>query len=63
MRRKVPTFEVARDLQIEAESLLTGGGHEVDSRLAPELARDPGLGSIFHVTPVGQLGVSPMFSR
>ena len=40
MRRKTLTFEAARDLQMEAESLLAGGEHEVDSRLVLELARD-----------------------
>jgi len=40
MRRKTLTFEAARDLQMEAESLLAGGEHEVDSRLVLELVRD-----------------------
>jgi len=40
MRRKTLTFEVARDLQMEAESLLAGAEHEVDSRLVLELVRD-----------------------
>ena len=40
MRRKTLTFEVARELQLEAESLLAGGEHEVDSRLVLELVRD-----------------------
>lgn len=42
MRRKAITFEVARELQLEAESLLAGCEHEVDSRLVLELARDSG---------------------
>ena len=42
MRRKTLTFEAARELQLEAESLLAGGEHEVDSRLVLELVRDSG---------------------
>ena len=40
MRRKTLTFEAARDLQLEAESLLAGAEHEVESRLVLELVRD-----------------------
>jgi predicted nucleic acid-binding protein len=40
MRRKTLTFEVARELQLEAESLLAGAEHEVDSRRVLELVRD-----------------------
>lgn len=40
IRRKTLTFETARDLQMEAESLLAGAEHEVDSRLVLELVRD-----------------------
>jgi predicted nucleic acid-binding protein len=40
MRRKTLTFEAARDLQLEAESLLAGAEHEVDSRQVLELVRD-----------------------
>ena len=40
MRRKAMTFEAARDLQLEAERLLAGAEHEVDSRLVRELVRD-----------------------
>lgn len=40
MRRKMLAFEVARDLQLEAESLLAGAEYEVDSRLVLELVRD-----------------------
>lgn len=40
MRRKTLTFEAARDLQLEAESLLVGAEHEVDSRQVLELVRD-----------------------
>lgn len=40
MRRKVLTLEAARDLQVEAESLLAGGEYDVDSRLVLELVRD-----------------------
>lgn len=40
MRRKTITFEIARELQSEAESLLAGAEHEVDSRLVLELVRD-----------------------
>lgn len=40
MRRKALTFEAARDLQLEAESLLAGAEHDVDSRLVLELVRD-----------------------
>ena len=40
MRRKTLGFEAARQLQFEAESLLAGAEHEVDSRLVLELVRD-----------------------
>jgi predicted nucleic acid-binding protein len=40
MRRKTLTYEAARDLQLEAESLLAGAEHEVDSRQVLELVRD-----------------------
>ncbi|MDR2014469.1 MAG: type II toxin-antitoxin system VapC family toxin [Azoarcus sp.] len=40
MRRNEITFDVARDLQLEAESLLAGAEYEVDSRLVLELVRD-----------------------
>lgn len=40
MRRQMLTFEAARDLQLEAESLLAGAEHEVDSRRVLELVRD-----------------------
>lgn len=40
MRRKTITFGAARDLQLEAESLLAEAEHEVDSRLVLELVRD-----------------------
>lgn len=40
MRRKTISFEIARELQTEAESLLAGAEHEVDSRLVLELVRD-----------------------
>lgn len=40
MRRKALTLATARDLQLEAESLLAGAEHEVDSRLVLELVRD-----------------------
>jgi predicted nucleic acid-binding protein len=40
IRRKTLTFEAARDLQLEAESLLAGAEHEVDSRQVLELVRD-----------------------
>ena len=40
MRRKTLTCEAARDLQLEAESLLAGAEHEVDSRQVLELVRD-----------------------
>lgn len=40
MRRKTLTFEAARELQLEAESLMAGAEHEVDSRLVLELVRD-----------------------
>jgi len=42
MRRKVLTFDIARELQLEAESLLAGAEYEVDSRLVLELVRDSG---------------------
>ncbi len=40
MRRGTLTFEQARDLQAEAESLLAGNEHDVDSRQVLELVRD-----------------------
>lgn len=40
MRRTTLPFETARDLQLEAESLLAGAEYEVDSRLVLELVRD-----------------------
>jgi predicted nucleic acid-binding protein len=40
LRRKALTFEVACNLQLEAESLLEGSEHEVDSRLVLELVRE-----------------------
>lgn len=40
MRRKRLVFEAARDIQMEAESLLAGAEYEVDSRLVLELVRD-----------------------
>lgn len=40
MRRGTLTFEAARNLQLEAENLLAGAEHEVDSRLVLELVRD-----------------------
>jgi predicted nucleic acid-binding protein len=40
MRRKTLTFEEARELQSEAESLMAGSEHEVDSQSVLELVRD-----------------------
>ena len=40
IRRGTVTFQVALDLQREAEDLLAGGEHEVDSRLVLDLVRD-----------------------
>jgi predicted nucleic acid-binding protein len=40
MRRKTLSFEMARELQLEAESLLAGAEHDVDSRQVLELVRD-----------------------
>lgn len=40
MRRKTLTFEQARALQTEAESLLAGNEHDVDSQRVLELVRD-----------------------
>jgi len=40
MRRKTITFEQAQSIQAEAESLLAGNEHEVDSRHVLELVRD-----------------------
>lgn len=40
MRRKTLTFEAATQLQAEAESMLAGCEHEVDSRRVLELVRD-----------------------
>jgi predicted nucleic acid-binding protein len=40
LRRRVVTFEQACELQAEAESLLAGGEHEVDSRRVLDLVRD-----------------------
>ena len=39
MRRKTLTLDAAHNLQREAESLLAGGEHEVDSHLILELVR------------------------
>ena len=39
-RRKDLTFEAARDIQAEAEGLLAGNEHEVDSSRVLELVRD-----------------------
>lgn len=40
MRRQILTFDEARNLQAEAESLLAGNEHEVDSQRVLELVRD-----------------------
>lgn len=40
MRRKTLTFEEAREIQAEAEDLMAGNEHEVDSRHVLELVRD-----------------------
>lgn len=40
MRRKTLTFEEAREIQAEAEDLMVGSEHEVDSRHVLELVRD-----------------------
>jgi predicted nucleic acid-binding protein len=40
MRRQTLSFEAAREVQLEAESLLAGAEYEVDSRLVLELVRD-----------------------
>lgn len=40
MRRRALTFEQARDLQTEAESLLAGGEYEIESQRVLELVRD-----------------------
>ena len=40
LRRKQLTFEAARDIQREAEALLIGNEHEVDSLRVLELVRD-----------------------
>jgi predicted nucleic acid-binding protein len=40
MRRRVLTFEQAREVQAEAESLLSGSEHDVDSQRVLELVRD-----------------------
>jgi predicted nucleic acid-binding protein len=40
LRRGTISFESARDLQLEAESLLAGAEHDVDSQLVLELVRD-----------------------
>ena len=40
MRRKTLTFEDATKLQAEAESLMAGSEHELDSRRVLELVRD-----------------------
>lgn len=40
MRRKIFSFDTAHALQLEAESLLAGAEHEMDSRLVLELVRD-----------------------
>ena len=40
MRRKTLTFEEAREIQAEAEDLMAGNEHEVDSQHVLELVRD-----------------------
>ncbi len=40
MRRGTLTFEQARDIQAEAESVLAGNEHDVDSQRVLELVRD-----------------------
>lgn len=40
LRRKLLTFAASLNLQAEAESLLAGAEHDVDSRLVLELVRD-----------------------
>jgi predicted nucleic acid-binding protein len=40
IRRKTLTFEEARELQSEAESLMAGGEHEVESQSVLEFVRD-----------------------
>jgi predicted nucleic acid-binding protein len=40
MRRKTLTFDQARAVQAEAEALLAGGEHDVDSHRVLELVRD-----------------------
>jgi predicted nucleic acid-binding protein len=40
MRRRTLSFEQARDLQAEAESLLSGSEYEVESQRVLELVRD-----------------------
>jgi len=40
MRRRALTFDQARDVQAEAESLLSGAEHEVESQRVLELVRD-----------------------
>ena len=40
LRRKQLTFEAVREIQREAEALLMGSEHEVDSQRALELVRD-----------------------
>jgi len=40
IRRSMLTFEQARDIQAEAENLLSGAEHDVDSQRVLELVRD-----------------------
>jgi len=40
LRRKLLTFEEARDVQAEAEDLMAGAEYEIDSRRVLELVRD-----------------------
>jgi predicted nucleic acid-binding protein len=40
MRRKVLSFDAARNIQADAEGLLAGAEHEVDSQHVLELVRD-----------------------
>jgi predicted nucleic acid-binding protein len=40
MRRKTLSFDEARDIQEEAERLLAGNEHDVDSQRVLELVRD-----------------------
>lgn len=59
LRRKLLTFEEARDVQAEAEDLMAGAEYEVDSQRVLELVRDSDCSAYDceFVALAGRLGV------